>query len=55
MSVRDNQANIDLFKVTMQALEKREKYVQCETYQNDANGVILVSLLLTLNIFYAFF
>ena len=40
-------------KLTTETLEQDVKYVQSEQqrHQNDANGVVLVSLLLTLNKF----
>ena len=47
------QPAITCSNLTMQTLEQGVKYVQ--RYQNDANGAILVSLLLTLNIFHTFF
>ena len=39
-------------KLTIETLEQVAKYVQSqqERQQNDSNGVVLVSLLLTLNI-----
>ena len=41
-------------KLIIETLEKGVKYDQSqqERYQNDANGIVLVSLLLTLNIFH---
>ena len=44
-------------KSTIETLEKGVKYVQKNTkkYQNDAIDVVLMSLLLTLNIFHTFF
>ena len=50
-------SNIHLFKIAIGILEKGMKYVQSlqERHQNDVSDVGLVSLLLTLNIFYTFF
>ena len=42
---------------SIETLEKGMKYVQSEQYrhQNDVSDIVLVSLLLTLNIFHTFF
>ena len=50
-------ANIYLFKVTIETLEKGVNYAQSYQWkhQNDAIDVVLVFSLLTLNIFYTFF
>ena len=44
-------------KLTIETLEQGVKYIKSSQYrhQNDGNGVILVSLLLTLNIFHTLF
>ena len=48
------QSAITCSKWTIETLEQGVKYVQSQQWrhQNDATGVVLVSLLLTLNIFH---
>ena len=48
---------MELMAKAVNSLPSRQLHVQSERkrHQNDANGVVLVSLLLTLNIFHALF
>ena len=51
----NNQPAITCSKLTIVTLEKGVKYFKVNNKDTDANGVVLVSLLLTLNIFHTLF
>ena len=57
MVIIKDQANIHMFKVTIETIEEGVKYVQSQQikYRNDVIYVVLVFLLLTFNIFHTFF
>ena len=57
MSYGSFQPAFTYLKLTIETLEQSVKYVQSqqERHQNKNNGVVLVSLLLTLNIFHTLF
>ena len=57
MVIIKDQANIHMFKVTIETIEEGVKYVQSQQikYRNDVIYVVLVFLLLTVNIFHTFF